>query len=159
MKPYLLVLLFGTLVPCFAKAQGSTCSEFYALLKKVDSLDRIALQRKGDTAFQRQVVFAEYDKLTLCHATGNSNGGWIVFQFNEQLQPMVFANLEACTEQYAKEMKLYTKSIAADQQTKVYKNKKDKEAIFFIGRGAMVTDEGKLNNSQPYLFIRYHLYL
>lgn len=157
MKTLFCSLIATAIFFCSANAQDF-CDQFNTLFKRVDSLAEIAKQHRGDTSFQRHTIFPQYKNLQLDGITADVSAGWIVFQFNEQKTPLAFANLEMCVERYLNEHKLYVKHIKAEQQTKVYASKKETDPIFFIGKGTLLTKEGKIDRQAPYLFIRYYLY-
>jgi hypothetical protein len=153
-----LLLLSIGLLSCFSGVTQSACDEFYQVFKTVDSLVAIAKAHKGDSAFQKSQIFSQYNQLTCYGIKSEARGGWIVFNFFDTDATLMLNKLEMCTQRYANEHHLFSKSIEADKQTRVYANKKESNPIFFIGIGSGITKDGQLKQNVPYLFISYRYY-
>lgn len=147
-----------------SKAQD-ICDELSEIYAVADSLDVVAQQHKGDTAFYKNVVVKTFGAMRLFGATAKVvvSTSSVIFDFDEAIDAAIQGKVEMCIERLAKENKLYVKLHKADangfRMTSVYKNKKDERSLFFLARGSNYNERTKqLEQNKLFLVYKWTFY-
>lgn len=159
------IFFIAFLVCSFKTNAQDVCDDLNKIYALADSLDVVAQQHKGDTAFYKNVVVKTFATMRLFGVTAKVVvlTASVIFDFDEAVDAAIQGKLEMCIERLAKEKKLYVKMHKADangfRMTSVYKNKKDERSLFFLARGSNYNERTKqLEQNKLYLVYKWTFY-
>ncbi|MBS1643381.1 MAG: hypothetical protein JST94_11300 [Bacteroidetes bacterium] len=163
MKPILILTML-----CIASVSltaQTKCTELENLMNKMDSVDKVLQQHKGNVQFLKDSIVPFFEQLTLWNTKAKVvlPSAALLFEFNEKAQPNIEAVSLNCLEIFAESNKFYIKNSKSDGNgfkiKSVYRNKKDERSLLFIAKGTVVNTETKtMEQNQLYLTYKWKYY-
>ncbi|MBS1627836.1 MAG: hypothetical protein JSR09_08615 [Bacteroidetes bacterium] len=159
-----LILVFILLCIINGSISAQTkCTELENLMHKMDSVDKILQQHKGNVQFLKDSIVPFFEQLSLWNTKAKVSlpSAALLFEFSEKAQPNIEAVAESCVEIFSENNKFYIKNSKVNgiKIKSVYRNKKDERSLLFIARGTTFNTETKaLELNQLYLTYKWKYY-